>query len=293
MNPVTERIANMNWVSIILVMAILFGVWFALRKNNNKHIKSFAETCNSLAVALGLVFLVIRPFIIQAFYIPSESMIPTLLVNDQIMANKFIYRFIEPKFKDVVIFKAPPEASEDKVERDFVKRVIGVPGDVVKIIPGRVKVGDSDFMISELNENLRGLPENSGNGRVKLTKTKIYVDGTVVKESDVAAALLDDPNAKVTIFPGGVYINGKRIEEPYTAEDCDSEYPNLDTDTKYIIKDKNGDSAVKIPKGKLLVMGDNRNASLDARSWGLLDRSRIEGKAMFIFYPLKRIRIVK
>ena len=80
-------------------------------------------------MAMALVFFIIRPFIVQAFFIPSASMHPTLLEHDHILVNKFIYRFREPKLGDVVVFKSPPEANPDGQERDFIKRVVGIPGD--------------------------------------------------------------------------------------------------------------------------------------------------------------------
>ena len=292
MNPITEKIANMSWSTVIIVVVVLLGIWYPLRKNENKHIKSIAETCNSLAVALGLVFLIIRPFIVQAYFIPSESMVPTLLIGDQIMANKFIYRFSEPKFDDVVIFKSPPESSPDRIERDFIKRVIGKPGDVVKIIPGKVYVGDSEFHIKDLNEYFSSFSSN-GTARIKLTEKAVIVNNIPLKEKEVARALVNDPDAKVKIIPGAVVINGNNIVEPYTAEDCISQYPDDKTDSRWIIKDKDGDMAVKIPDGKLLVMGDNRNNSWDARFWGLLDRNRLEGKAMCVFFPFNRIKAIR
>ncbi len=111
------------------------------------------------------------------------------------------------------------------------------------------------------------------------------------------AAAVGQPDAKVKIVPGKVYINSKPINEPYTAEDPDEPYPPVAPDNRYRVipddwteKDRDGHTVVRIPKDKLLVVGDNRNASHDARFWGLLDRDRVLGKAMFIFWPLNRIR---
>ena len=295
MNVLTEKIANMSWQTVIIVMVVLLGIWFPLRKSENKHLKSIAETANSLAVALGLVFLIIRPFIIQAFYIPSESMRPTLLEKDHIMVNKFIYRFKEPAFKDVVVFKAPAHASPDNIEKDFIKRVIGVPGDVIRISAGYITVGGVPHSHDDLVERLRVFSK-TGEGKVKLTLSGILVDGILVSNKDVATATMDMPEAKVKIFPGFVYKNGVLLKEPYTSEDCRDPYPDLNnerTDPAWIVKDKDGNDCVKIPKGKLLVMGDNRNNSNDARFWGLLDRKRILGKALFKFWPLSRIGLIR
>ena len=96
--------------------------------------RSFLELYDSFLIALVLVFLIIRPFVVQAFYIPSESMVPTLNVGDRILVNKFIYRLAPPKRGDVIVFKAPYEAAKSSKEVDFIKRLIGLPGDRVKIV---------------------------------------------------------------------------------------------------------------------------------------------------------------
>ncbi|MBI3947968.1 MAG: signal peptidase I [Armatimonadetes bacterium] len=98
--------------------------------------RSVLEFIDSGLIALVLVFLLIRPFVVQAFYIPSGSMKPTLQINDKILVNKFIYRFREPRRGDVVVFRAPPQAALD--EKDFIKRLIGLSGDVIEVRKGRV-----------------------------------------------------------------------------------------------------------------------------------------------------------
>ena len=89
------------------------------------------EFIDSLLIAVLVVFCVLRPFVVQAFYIPSGSMEPTLQENDRILVNKFIYYFKEPAVGDIVVFDAPPQASEDK--KDFIKRIVGVPGDRIAV----------------------------------------------------------------------------------------------------------------------------------------------------------------
>ncbi len=92
------------------------------------------EVVDSLLVAVLLVFLILRPFVVQAFYIPSGSMIPTLEINDRILVNKFIYFFREPERDDIVVFVSPPQA--DIAQKDFIKRVIGLPGDRLAVHHG-------------------------------------------------------------------------------------------------------------------------------------------------------------
>jgi len=80
-----------------------------------------------------LVFLLIRPLVVQAFYIPSESMVPTLVTHDRILVNKFVYRLNEPQRGDIIVFDAPPQALYGTDRKDFVKRLIGLPGDEIRI----------------------------------------------------------------------------------------------------------------------------------------------------------------
>ena len=81
------------------------------------------EYTEAILVAV-LLALLIRTYVVQAFKIPSGSMIPTLLVGDHILVNKFIYQFTDPKRGDVIVFKFPVDES-----RDFIKRIIAVGGE--------------------------------------------------------------------------------------------------------------------------------------------------------------------
>ncbi|MCE5314366.1 MAG: signal peptidase I [Armatimonadota bacterium] len=294
---VTERLANMSIPTVIITVIVLLAARFALLKLKHPAAKSIAEIAESLAVAMALVFLLIRPFVVQAFFIPSASMHPTLLEHDHLLVNRFIYRVVrEPELGDVVVFKAPLEATPgETVPKDFIKRTIGVPGDIVRITPGYVMIGDMKYD----HVDLRGLlseysKSDTERPSVLLKGNDVYVDGRRLTRAEIGAAA-NDPGAKIKVVPGKVYINGKAINEPYIAEDPDLPYPILAGDKatpqKWIVNYK-GKPAVKIPKGRLLVMGDNRNDSNDARFWGLLDRKRVLGKAMVIFWPLNRIRII-
>jgi signal peptidase I len=85
------------------------------------------EYTEAILVAV-LLALLIRTFVVQAFKIPSGSMIPTLVVGDHILVNKFLYRFRDPARGDVVVFKYPVDES-----RDFIKRIVAVGGEEVFI----------------------------------------------------------------------------------------------------------------------------------------------------------------
>ena len=112
--------------------------------SNKKSI--LREYTEAIIIAL-LLALFIRGFVVQAFKIPSGSMIPTLLVGDHILVSKFIYGIRnpftgsvlipvkEPKRLDIVVFKYPLNPSQD-----FIKRIIGLPGDTVQIVDKNVLV---------------------------------------------------------------------------------------------------------------------------------------------------------
>ena len=86
----------------------------------------------AIAIVISAILII---FVVQAFYIPSESMEPTLKPGDRILVNKFIYNFRDPKRQEIIVFDYPLEP-----DRKFVKRVIATPGDRVKIKEGKVFV---------------------------------------------------------------------------------------------------------------------------------------------------------
>ena len=88
-----------------------------------------------LLIAFALVFGFIRPFIVEAFWIPSQSMVPTLQVGDRVFVNKFIYRFDEPQRGDIIVFKSV-EGSTEGGQEDLIKRVVGLPGDEISVQDG-------------------------------------------------------------------------------------------------------------------------------------------------------------
>jgi signal peptidase I len=91
-----------------------------------------------IAVGALLVAFVIKTFLLQAFYIPSLSMAPTLKVNDRVLVNKLSYDLHEVNRGDLIVFESPPnEGSETK---DLIKRVIGLPGETVESRDGRMVV---------------------------------------------------------------------------------------------------------------------------------------------------------
>ncbi|QIN77286.1 signal peptidase I [Rubrobacter marinus] len=108
-------------------------------REREKRKRGFLEYAVILVVAFALVFGVIKPFVVEAFRVPSESMVPTLEVQDRFLANKFVYRFTEPERGDIVVF----ESVEPNAEGEFdilVKRVVGLPGDTVQVQGGTLLV---------------------------------------------------------------------------------------------------------------------------------------------------------
>jgi len=94
------------------------------------------DTIDSLVVAF-VIAMVIRAFVLQAYKIPSGSMLNTLLIGDHILVNKLAYKFGKPKRGDIIVFEWPVEP-----DKDFIKRVIGLPGDKVQIINKQVYIND-------------------------------------------------------------------------------------------------------------------------------------------------------
>ena len=113
-----------------------------------KKVGGFVEFLVILAVAFVLVFGFVRPFVLEAFRIPSESMVPTLLVGDRVFVNKFIYRFTEPERGDVVVFE-----SVNGGEEDLIKRIVAVAGDEIEVRNGTLLVNREEQEEPYLNEN--------------------------------------------------------------------------------------------------------------------------------------------
>lgn len=102
----------------------------------------------------GVVALVLIHFVVRSFYIPSESMLPTLQVNDYIMVNEFIYDFTEPARGDVVVFHPPPTYTGPN--SDLIKRVIGVAHDTVEVRDGKLLLNGVEIEEGFLPEPMSG-----------------------------------------------------------------------------------------------------------------------------------------
>jgi signal peptidase I len=155
-----ELLANLSIGTIVLAAFILTCLRLVMVPNRTPVARSVAELTESLILAGVLVFLVIRPFLLQAFFIPTESMEPSLMghdvgrsssgapytdsVHDHLFVNKLAYRLGSPKRGDIAVFRAPKDADIEggyRRENILVKRVIGIPGDAIQI-----KEADDDTM---------------------------------------------------------------------------------------------------------------------------------------------------
>lgn len=150
----------------------------------------FLEFVVILLVAFLLVFGVVRPFVVEAFFIPSESMVPTLQVGDRVLVNKFIYRFTEPDRGDIIVFESPEgpdsepeglvgrvvnifwEGSDDRP--DLIKRVVGLPGDSVAVRNGNLFVNGERQNESYLNQQF---PDQSFFPRTTVPENHVFVMG--------------------------------------------------------------------------------------------------------------------
>jgi signal peptidase I len=209
-----------------------------------------------------LVVFVLRSFLFEPFKIPSGSMIPTLLVGDLILVNKFTYgvrlpvintKITEgtpPQRGDVMVFRYPPKPS-----LDYIKRVVGLPGDTVAYLNKRLTINGQAV-------ETKALPEFFDEDAMR------YFKQFEEKLGDKPHRLLND-DERPAFVPGADPFDG-RSGCSYTIEGV----------------------TCKVPEGHYFMMGDNRDNSLDSRYWGFVPDKNIVGKAFFVwmnFGNLKRI----
>ncbi len=113
-----------------------FYGWFSTSTKSREGVfekcRSTFELLMMLVVAFDLVFGLVRPFVAEPMRVPSDSMAPTLQVQDRVLANKFAYDFADPARGDLAIFESVGERNDEKV----VKRVVGLPGDEISVEKG-------------------------------------------------------------------------------------------------------------------------------------------------------------
>jgi signal peptidase I len=221
---------------------------------------------------IAVVF-ILRSFLFEPFKIPSGSMIPTLWVGDLILVNKFHYGVRLPVINlkitdgnpvergDVMVFRYPP-----KPNLDYIKRVIGLPGDEVA------------YLNKQLTINGQPVP--------KTPLPDFFEEDSLryIKQFEERIPLGDKAEASVTSV---------RLHRLLNDADRPAFVPGAD---EFMFKDNCRYTVegvtCKVPAGHYFMMGDNRDNSLDSRYWGFVPEKNIVGKAFFVwmnFGNLKRI----
>jgi signal peptidase I len=256
----------MNFALILFVALAVTGViWLLdallLKKQRAPDAKEpmLVEYARSFFPVILIVFS-LRSFLVEPFKIPSGSMLPTLLVGDFILVNKFTYGIRlpvinkkivplnDPQRGDVMVFRYPQDPS-----LDYIKRVVGTPGDTV------------EYRGKELIINGHTVPQKPAGTYSYMASGLNYVTAQIRDEhlgSEDHMAMVQ-PEAP-SVIPGQVMDNF-----PYR-ENCSY--------------DEQGTGFVcKVPKGYYFMMGDNRDGSNDSRYWGFVPDANIVGKAFFIW----------
>jgi signal peptidase I len=118
------------------------GVAAPKARAQRKAAKSSTRNALEWVAVIGgaiIIAVVVRTFILQTFWIPSPSMSPTLVENDRVLVNKLAYRFHDVNRGDVVVFERPPNEPPSEI-KDLIKRVVGLPGERVSIMDGKVSI---------------------------------------------------------------------------------------------------------------------------------------------------------
>jgi signal peptidase I len=213
------------------------------------------STIKSYGVAL-LFFLVVRAFLVEAFRIPSGSMIPTLLVGDWLFVNKLRYGphvpftnvnlpgYAEPQRGDVVVFESPYQADEAARGADptptLVKRLVGTPGDTLYMREGLLHVNGiaqrQGFAIANQSEGQEGAPT--------------------------------EPNDRDPLFEwqSEYALRQSRFGAAPASPTHDNWGP------------------IVLPERRYFMLGDARYYSKDSRYWGMVPRENVRGRPLFIYY---------
>ena len=213
----------------------------------------------SLRAFLGtvLIFLVIRAFLVEAFRIPSGSMIPTLLVGDWLFVNKLVYGphvpftsvslpgYAEPKRNDVVVFESPVQPDETEQQPTLVKRLVAVPGDTILMRKAQLYVN--------------GVPQ------------RLPFAQRVTPSDQLDTPLPDVPQQ---FDWKSLALHGSRFDAIFGPAPA---HPSLDTWGPFVV-----------PARRYFMMGDNRYCSKDSRFWGLVPRENLRGRPIFVYYSYRQ-----
>jgi signal peptidase I len=217
---------------------------------------TWVEYSGSFFPVIALVF-VLRSFLWEPFKIPSGSMVPTLLVGDLILVNKYAYgirlpivnkKIIEvgdPQRGDVMVFKFPKDMSQD-----YIKRVIGVPGDKITYENKRLSVNGKPVEYQPLDDYLDD---------ERPVYHKQYLEN------------LPNTSHRILTTEGRPPFDLGAVENFPHRESCDYSYDKF---------------TCIVPKGNYFMMGDNRDNSADSRFWGFVPDKNIVGKAFLVWMNL-------
>ncbi|MDC5841592.1 signal peptidase I [Vibrio europaeus] len=195
--------------------------------------------------------LVLRSFIYEPFQIPSGSMMPTLLVGDFILVEKYAYGLKDPVWRtqlvetgkpergDVVVFKYPPQPSID-----YIKRVVGLPGDTVRY-------NSKKEICIQFQGDTSCKPVKLSN----VEESQFIQNGIPLIQLDEQ---LSEQGHQILVNP----LRRDRVE---------------------LYQPRNGVNEWVVPEGQYFVMGDNRDNSADSRYWGFVPEANLVGKAVGIW----------
>jgi signal peptidase I len=246
----------------------------------------------------ALIAIAFRSFLLEPFNIPSGSMIPTLQVGDHIFVQKWSYGYSrysfpfgswklwngrfwgdEPKTGDVVVFRNP--VNEDL---DYVKRLIGMPGDTVQMINGRLHINGKQvvrenprpYMVAIMRKSLRSVGFYREN--IAVRGNQIWVDNAPL--ADDRFTIEYRPDSFCDIYPGECNV--------FDATEYTEILPN---GVKHNIIEMSDNARFdntplyKIPDGHYFMMGDNRDNSADSRAdVGFVPRDNLLGRVWFVWY---------
>jgi signal peptidase I len=217
---------------------------------------TWIEYSGAFFPVIALVFF-LRSFLYEPFKIPSTSMVPTLLVGDLILVNKFTYgirlpvlnqKIIDvndPQRGDVMVFKYPKDMSQD-----YIKRVIGVPGDKISYENKRLTVNGKEVSYTAMDDYLDD-------------DRPIYHKQYVEDLTGIQHRILN--------MDGKRPIELAAVENFPFREACEYGYDKF---------------TCTVPAGNYFMMGDNRDNSADSRYWGFVPNKNIVGKAFFVWMNL-------
>lgn len=220
---------------------------------------AWIEYSGSFFPVIAMVFF-LRSFLYEPFKIPSSSMVPTLQIGDLILVNKFTYgirlpiinkKIIDvshPQRGDVMVFKYPEDPS-----LDYIKRVVGVPGDKIIYKNKRLTVNGKEISYQPLPDYL---DEERLSYSKQFSENLLGVDHKILNDEQAPTYVPNPHN-----FP-------QRELCRYNEEGF----------------------ACKVPTGQYFMMGDNRDNSLDSRYWGFVPDKNIVGKAFFVWMNLSNIK---